>query len=482
VIGKSMYDNELRALLLELLVELTPKDYERKKVEEIVHLFTSRINDICRELKINAKAEVQGSIAKDTWISGDRDIDIFIVFPKGTPAHIVRTLGLEIAKKASGTNYVECYAEHPYVRAFVEDYAIDIVPCSEFDPKEGRPPTAVDRTPLHTRFVNEKLNERLRNEVRLLKGFMKGIGVYGAEVKVTGFSGYLCELLVIYYGSFLEVINNARYWKPFSTLIDLAKHYEDPKQALKIFKSPLVVIDPVDKKRNVAAALSLDKLSLFMLACNLFMSRPSKIFFKLEEHVIEEATEGDLRNYLDKSKTTILALATTLKSMPPDILWGQIRRSCNGIVRLLEQEGFKVLRWSVWSDDEKEVVFLIELESSKITPTIKHMGPPITSIEDVMSFLQKHVSSPQTVAGPYIEGDRLVVLTVRRASEATSFLKDNIHRAELSRDFAEALSERFDVALNEGVLSVCRGKVSSYRRFLKSFLRGSPHWLMNICA
>ncbi|MEM0320311.1 MAG: hypothetical protein QXS67_02740 [Candidatus Nezhaarchaeales archaeon] len=110
------------------------------------------------------------------------------------------------------------------------------------------------------------------------------------------------------------------------------------------------------------------------------------------------------------------------------------------------------------------------------------MGPPITSIKDVMSFLQKHTSSPRTVAGPYIEGDKLVVLTVRRASDIMSFLKNNIHRAELSRDFVEALRGRFDIALNEEVLDVCQGRVDSYRRFLRSFLRGSPHWLMNLYA
>ena len=31
---------------------------------------------------------------------------------------------------------------------------------------------------------------------------MQGIGVYGAEIKVGGFSGYLCELLVMKYGGF----------------------------------------------------------------------------------------------------------------------------------------------------------------------------------------------------------------------------------------------------------------------------------------
>ncbi len=472
-----MNNELLEKLLAEVLEELSPKDYERRKVDQIVRSFITRIYDVCRELNVNARPEVQGSIAKDTWISGDRDIDIFIVFPKAIPVDKVKTLGFEIAKRAAGNNYIECYAEHPYVRAFVDGYAVDIVPCSEFDPKSQRPLTSVDRTPLHTRLINERFDDRLRAEVRLLKGFLKGIGAYGAEIKVSGFSGYLCELLVLHYGSFLEVLRSARSWRPFSTVIDVAKHYEDPKRALKLFNSPLVVVDPVDKNRNVAAALSLEKLSLFTLASALFLLKPSKLFFEPEERLLTEATKEDLGGYIGKSKTTLLAIATTLKPSPPDILWGQIKRSCNGIVKLLEQEGFKVLRWSAWSDDEREVVLLVELESSAITPTIKHLGPPITSVEDAVRFVQKHYLSSSTVAGPYVEGDRLVVLTIKRASDAVSFIKDNVHRAELSKDFAEALKEELRVLLNEEVLEACKGKRSEYRRFLKSFLRGSPHWL-----
>jgi hypothetical protein len=112
-----------------------------------------------------------------------------------------------------------------------------------------------------------------------------------------------------------------------------------------------------------------------------------------------------------------------------------------------------------------------------ITPTVKHTGPPVTSIEDAIKFVQKHALSPQTVAGPYVEGDKLVVLTAKRSSDVTAFIKNNIHRAELSKDFSEALMRRFHVALNEEVFDACQGKVSEYRHFLKSFLRGAPHWL-----
>jgi tRNA nucleotidyltransferase (CCA-adding enzyme) len=477
-----MNNNQLKKLLSDVLEELTPKDYERKKVDQIVRSFKTRISEICKEMKVNARAEVQGSVAKDTWISGDRDIDIFIVFPKTASINEVKTLGFEIAKRAAGDNYVECYAEHPYIRAFVEGYAVDIVPCSEFDPKSGRPLTAVDRTPLHTCFINERFNDRLRAEVRLLKGFLKGINAYGAEIKVSGFSGYLCELLILHYGSFLDVLRGAKYWRPFSTVIDVVKHYEDPKQALKLFNSPLVVVDPIDKNRNVAAALSLEKLSLFKLASILFLLKPSKLFFEPEERLLTEATKENVRSYMERSRTTLLAIATTLKPSPPDVLWGQVKRSCNGIVKLLEQEGFKVLRWSAWSDDKREVVLLVELESNVITPTIRHLGPPISSVEDVVRFVQKHVFSPSTVAGPYIEGDKLVVLTAKRSSDVVSFIKNNVHRAELSRGFAEALKKELRVFLNEEILDACQGKVSEYRRFLKSFLRGSPHWLQALLS
>jgi len=147
---------------------------------------------------------------------------------------------------------------------------------------------------------------------------------------------------------------------------------------------------------------------------------------------------------------------------------------------LLEQEGFKVLRWSAWSDDEKEAILIIEVESKTITPTVKHIGPPITSIDNVMMFLKKHVSSPRTVAGPYVESDRLVVLTAKRTSDIITFLRNNIHKAELSKGFAEALKDRFDIAINEEVIDLCRGRVDDYKRFIMSYLRGSPHWLQEL--
>ncbi|MBS7613865.1 hypothetical protein KEJ48_06465, partial [Candidatus Bathyarchaeota archaeon] len=39
--------------------------------------------------------------------------------------------------------------------------------------------------------------------------FAKGIGVYGADIKTGGFSGYLCELLIVSYGDFIKTVESA---------------------------------------------------------------------------------------------------------------------------------------------------------------------------------------------------------------------------------------------------------------------------------
>ena len=146
-----------------------------------------------------AIVRVEGSVAKDTWLSENPDIDIFMRLPTSIPRKSLGDVGLKIAKKAAeGYEQVERFAEHPYLEIFVEGYRVDIVPC--YDAKPGEWQSATDRTPYHTDYIKKTLKcKGSRDEVRLLKKFMQGIGVYGAEIKVGGFSGYLCELLILKY-------------------------------------------------------------------------------------------------------------------------------------------------------------------------------------------------------------------------------------------------------------------------------------------
>jgi tRNA nucleotidyltransferase (CCA-adding enzyme) len=99
---------------------------------------------------------------------------------------------LKIAKSAAGNaEQIERFAEHPYLEIIQDEMRIDIVPC--YNVERGQWQSATDRTPFHTDYVKKNLKPDLLGEVRLLKKFMQGVGVYGAEVKIGGFSGYLCD-------------------------------------------------------------------------------------------------------------------------------------------------------------------------------------------------------------------------------------------------------------------------------------------------
>lgn len=175
-------------------------------------------------------------------------------------------------KVLKGT-YEIAYAEHPYTRATVEGYALDLVPC--YDIKDaGRIKSAVDRTPHHNRYIFKNLTPMLSSEVRLLKQFSKSIGVYGSDLRVEGFSGYLSELLIIRYRSFVNLFKEAGKWEAGKVFIDLEKHHKArPDTKSKYPGQPLIVIDPVDRNRNVAAALSPANFEKFKESVGAFIKK-----------------------------------------------------------------------------------------------------------------------------------------------------------------------------------------------------------------
>ena len=223
----------------DVLRKIVPSDKEKKEVLFVTTRIVEHLTEKTSKTKLKARVEVVGSIAKDTWISNDRDLDIFIVFDKSTPLEELKRMGLELGKiELEGFTSETAYANHPYTINRFKEFKIDVVPC--YDSVEII--TAVDRTPHHTRFVKENIGD-LRNDVRLLKQFMKGVGVYSSEQKIQGFAGYLCEILTIHYKSFENVLKNAADWK-YGEYIDIKN-----KGSKKEFKDPLIVIDPVIEKK-----------------------------------------------------------------------------------------------------------------------------------------------------------------------------------------------------------------------------------------
>ena len=461
---------ELGELKNRVLRRLRPSVEERRRVEEVVKLVEERALEEARRLGVDLEVSVEGSIAKDTWISGDKDVDVFLKLPRELGRRGLEEVGLKIARAAAGGDYIESYAEHPYIQAFISGYRVDIVPCYRLDRLEGEV-TAVDRTPFHTAFIKSRLDERLKDEVRLLKGFMKGCGVYGAEIKVQGFSGYLCELLVLSYGGFEEALRAASEWRPGEVVLDPAGHYHDLEEPRRLFNQPLVVVDPVDARRNVAAALSLQKMAEFSAASRLFLAKPSELFFHPPPP--RALTREALGKALEERGTHLAALEVPVARMAPDILWGQLHKSLEGLETLLLNEGFEVLDKGAWSDEERVAVFTFELAHVKLPRLKRQLGPPPQLGEHESKFLLRHLG--RDLKGPRLEGWRWVSYPSRRLVDVAEVLMREGARARLGRAVAEGLRKGrvyVDVEVAELL-----DKYEGYREHLSELLDGRPRWL-----
>ena len=81
------------------------------------------------------------------------------------------------------------------------------------------------------------------------------------------------------YGSFIETAQAfAKYSK--RVVIDIENYYVERQNELSLlFPEPLVIIDPVDKGRNVASAVQPEKLYSFVGAARAFLKKPDEAFF-----------------------------------------------------------------------------------------------------------------------------------------------------------------------------------------------------------
>ena len=160
-----------------ILKDLKPSQDEIDKVNKTTDKVISFLNKTCEEENIPAEALAVGSVAKNTWLSGKSDIDIFIHFPITTPMEELKEKGLYLAYKANDAlngKASEHYASHPYLTSLIDGIEVDIVPCYKInDGSELR--SAVDRTILHTKYIKKHLSSSQESEVLLLKKFMDSV-------------------------------------------------------------------------------------------------------------------------------------------------------------------------------------------------------------------------------------------------------------------------------------------------------------------
>ena len=370
----------------KILAKIKPKKAEIDKIRKVEK----------RVLKAIPKKyfpETMGSVAKGTWTSGKRDLDVFIFFPEKTEIEKLEKEGLEVGKKVFddlGGKWEIGYAQHPYVRGKIDSVKVDIVPCYKME--EMRIKSAVDRSPFHVKYVLAHMTEEEKSQVLLLKELCRAHGIYSAELKVEGLSGYLCELLILKYHDIDRLAKAASGWAQ-NTVIEFEE------KPARTFEEPFVVIDPVDPSRNVAAALSSENFFKFVKLMKEFSESADKGQFFVPKKIVPLTIEE-----AERKAKNFLFVTFPKPDVVEDILYPQMRKTLGAIEWALKEEDFEVVKKKEFAD--KKCILALELKSMELPLYRKIRGPPSHLRQHVWEFTHKYPDAKE-------EHSRYVVVVSR---------------------------------------------------------------------
>ncbi len=348
-------------MLKKIKNKLKPTKSEEKKVREIANELISQISSL-----VDAEVVLAGSIAKGTWVSKSHDIDIFVLFNKST-SEIDKKLISALKKKF---DFEVIHGSRDYAKFNYKGFEVEVIPLYKLDNAEEAI-NSIDASQFHINYVKAHITPKLADEIRLLKQFLKANNLYGAETHISGFSGYVVELLIIHFGSFKKLLEFIDKGVKPPIFIDIEKYYNSMDEAIRVLgkhksNSPLILIDPTNKYRNAAASLSYDTFAKFVFLARMFLRNPSEKFFKKKKITINEIEK------LSKKRGTLLLKKKFKVKGNEEIFYAKLNRKIKRIKSAIEREGISIYSYGIV---ENYVYF--EIETLKLSKMKKHFGPPV---------------------------------------------------------------------------------------------------------
>ncbi len=381
-----------------LLKEIKPSRKEQQEVKKI-------IREIIKSIRIaNTKVSLGGSSAKGTWLKNNHDIDIYIKFnPK-------KYEGIDIAEvlrdNVQGT---VLHGSRDYLQLKKGNYTVELIPIMEIKSVEHAQ-NITDISPFHAKWVNK--HKKYKGDIMLAKAFAKANGFYGAESFIKGFSGYSMEVLTIHYKGFKKLLKNVSQWKR-TTVIDTEKHHKKKVQLNEAkMLSPIILVDPVQATRNVTAVVSPEKYDLFKKKAKEYLKHPRKEMFVKKEFSLEE---------LQKKKGEKIILELVPLEGKRDVVGAKLLKCFEYIKEQLKEHDFviKEANWH-WKEGENAILYYI-FKEQKLSPTIKHYGPPVKQKERLEHFKESWKQYPVKE-----EKGRSYVMLSRKYSKPKDLITDLI--------------------------------------------------------
>ena len=391
----------VNSVLKEVLQKVEPPEEELKIIENSLYEFLNHLNKRLKASKINAEIFLGGSFAKGTIIKKDQyDIDIFVRFDKEHKKNELSKLTGRILRGIKNVSLIHGSRDYFRVNAS-KNLVFEVIPVKKIkNPKEAE--NITDLSYSHVNYIKRKLkNKKLLDEIRLAKAFCHASNCYGAESYIRGFSGYALELLVYHYNSFLKFIRamskikERQKAKPLATssinsqskeIIDIEKHYKNKNQVLmdintsKLY-SPIILIDPTYKQRNVLAALSEETFKKFRKACHDFLKDPHHEMFESKKINLEKIR----KNAKKRGYESVLLKAKTNKQ-EGDIAGSKLLKFYKHLIHETERF-FEIKGRGFEYQGKKSARYLFVVKKKK---EILISGPLLNQKEHLRKFKKKH--------------------------------------------------------------------------------------------
>lgn len=373
-------------------------------------LIEKKIKDFMYKIKVkDAKAILGGSGAKGTWLRTTNDADIFILFDYSKYKDKSDKLSdiLEKQLKKSFKKLIRLHGSRDYFQVKENGFTFEIVPILHIkNSKEAL--NITDVSPLHAVFVKNAINKnkKLADEIRLMKQFCKANRIYGAESYINGFSGYMCEVLTIYYRGFLNLIKAAAKWDK-KVVIDAKNFYKGKNIMMEMNKSktysPMVLVDPVQPDRNAAAALGYERYNIFIEKSKEFLKKPAVNFF------------DDKKFDIEKLKKEFIIVEVNVLDGKEDIVGAKTLKTFEFLRKEIVSYGFDIKEYGWNWDKGPKSYFYFKIKKDLDKKSVVK-GPPIKLEDFVLDFKKKHKNS-------FVKNGRVFANEKREFTNAYCFIK-----------------------------------------------------------
>jgi len=399
--------------------------FEHDKILKKVDLFIHEIRLVLQKSKTDAFVMLGGSAAKGTFVKNDFDCDIFVRFQydkyKDKPISDILEKAL---KKIKQIKFERVHGSRDYFQGKWHNMDFEIIPVLYVThPNQAK--NITDMSPLHVEWLNQHIDEKLKDEILLTKLFCKAQKVYGAESYMNGFSGHVVDLLTAHYGTFKNLLKEASNWEE-KHVINMSQHHIDPLKDLNPDKiqSPLIIVDPVQPQRNAAAAVGYEQFYLFKNKAKDFLKKPDIIFFKRKT-----ITKTDLKKQKQqaKKKDQIMII---LKALPLhgklDTIGTKILKALEKIKKIYELSDFTIIKacWDWEEDQEKQAILWFVIKEKELSKKKERIGPPLKMKKDSSAFRKKHKKT-------YIKNNRVYAEVKRKYTTPQQLIKAVLNKKEI---------------------------------------------------